>query len=102
MAEVQVRVCDVCNSVTLPASSYTITSGERAAHLDLCAEHAEPLEELMASIAPVAAKSAPARATRKKAAPPVKKATRRGATTNRPSVKVVTLEEIEKLKRSQR
>ncbi|MEU0837173.1 hypothetical protein [Streptomyces sp. NPDC005969] len=117
MVKIEVIGCDVCRKS--PALTYTIGASDgREVSKDLCREHALVVEDLLEEISevsepapepePVAVvevevpapapvkKAAPAKkvaALAKRAATPTKKATRR-----RP--KIVSLEEIEALKKS--
>lgn len=115
MAEVQVRVCDVCKSVTLPAGTYTITQGETEVQVDLCDEHAQPIQELFALVRGGHAKSdkptagrtnldgkAPKAAARKVLSSQRQQADKKPAprSTSRSRLRVTSLEEIEKLKKA--
>ncbi|MFE7246240.1 hypothetical protein ACWD4L_42665 [Streptomyces sp. NPDC002596] len=115
MVKIEVIGCDVCRKS--PALTYTIGASDgREVSKDLCREHALVVEDLLEEVSeisepapepePVAVVEVPAPAPVKKAAPakkvaalakraatPTKKATRR-----RP--KIVSLEEIEALKKS--
>lgn len=84
--QVSVTVCDVDKEVGRETRHYTVKSTERSVEVDLCDEHAAPLESLLLLKAP--AKTA-ATATPRKAA---RKGTKRSRT------QVVTLGEIERLK----
>jgi hypothetical protein len=88
VAQISVTVCDSCGSQD-GVKKYQIRCGTRQAKIDLCTVHAKPVEELMPSA------SAPRVATKKTTAKkaPAKKAAGRRA-------KVMTMEEIEKLKNS--
>ncbi|USH45865.1 DNA binding protein [Streptomyces phage VieEnRose] len=87
--KIEVTVCNVCQVVDRPTAHYTITRNGAATEVDLCSEHSAPLDELFPAPAPTPVKRAtPARkAPAKKAAAP----RRRGA-------KVVSLDEIERMK----
>ncbi|WP_327068715.1 hypothetical protein [Kitasatospora sp. NBC_01302] len=84
---------------------YTLTEGERSVTRDLCAEHGEPVEELMEE-PPEPAEAQPARkaavkkATAKKA--PAKKApAKKTAGRPRGTTKTMTVEEIAQLSNPQ-
>ncbi|MFJ1932610.1 hypothetical protein ACIOGZ_08020 [Kitasatospora sp. NPDC088160] len=95
---ITVRVCNMCEKTDRAVRSYTIAEGGRNLRVDLCEEDAGPIERLMATGERVGeSPTKPARSTaRVKKAAPAKKvasgATRRGA-------KVMTVEEIEALRR---
>ncbi|ATI18650.1 DNA binding protein [Streptomyces phage Amethyst] len=102
-----VTACDICEQ--WPAKTYTISASDgRSISKDLCAEHAEPFEEWLeeaelgeeeAEPEPEPQAAAPKKAPAKKAA--AKKTTEKKAPAKVPArrrPKVVTLEEIEKMK----
>jgi hypothetical protein len=84
VAKIELRVCDVAPRPGEPVSEYRVTVDGRTVAIDLCAEHARPLLELLRS-ARSADPSVPLSAT----AP---------ALGRRKNVR--TLEEIEELKRA--
>ncbi|WLW38579.1 hypothetical protein [Streptomyces phage Verabelle] len=94
MAKIQVTVCDIDQSeVGKPTTHYTITRDGDRAEMDLCKDHAGPIETLLYNVDSTGAKvkAVPVkRASAKKATP----ARRRG------SAKIMTLEEIEAMKTS--
>lgn len=47
MARISVTVCDKCRSQTKPTKKYTVKTDERTASVDLCADDAKPIEELL-------------------------------------------------------
>lgn len=50
MARKQIVVCDVCERVERPTARYRIWREGARATLELCAEHARPLETLLAKV----------------------------------------------------
>lgn len=98
--KVEVVVCNVCEDVNLPTSHFRISNEETDAELDLCVGHSQHLLALM-DAATVSSGTAPRKAstsTRKTA-----KRTRKAATPTAPRKtgvsRVVSLEDIEKLKK---
>lgn len=87
--EIQVKVCDVCREVGRSVKLYSVAAGGRHADVDLCDEHAAPLEALLQS-APVKAAPAP----RKKAAASSPRKTTRA----RRKPEVVSFSDIERMK----
>lgn len=81
MAKVRVVVCDVCEDIGKATKGYRITSEGKAASVDLCVEHAEPLEVLLTGQGKADKRSAP-----------------RQHRTRRSSTPLKTLEEIEREK----
>ena len=49
MAEVTIVVCDRCGQLDRSTSRYRIAKGAHSAFFDLCAEHAEPVEAVLAT-----------------------------------------------------
>ena len=49
MAEVTIVVCDVCGTMDRPTARYRIAKGAASAVFDLCAEHAAPVEAVLAT-----------------------------------------------------
>lgn len=79
MADLIVKVCDVCGRSSVPAQTYTITrEDEGESSMDLCAQHARPIERVIDQ------------ATGKLPAPK--------APGRRSQMKVVSMEDIEALK----
>uniref|UniRef100_A0AAU7GXZ7 Lsr2-like DNA bridging protein n=1 Tax=Streptomyces phage Kamino TaxID=3158857 RepID=A0AAU7GXZ7_9CAUD len=95
MAQVQVTVCDIDpTEVGKPTTRYTITRDGDRAEMDLCKDHAGPIETLLYEVDKSGAKVK---------AVPVKRAAAKKATTTsrrRGSAKIMTLEEIEAMKTS--
>lgn len=85
MAVVTMTVCDICNAVGVPTEKFEISDGEKV-RLDLCQEHSAPIREVLAQVKKGATKRA--------AAAPAGQGRGRG----RAAKKVVSVEEIEKLK----
>lgn len=96
LAVVAVEVCDKCKDVTKGVTTYTISVHDTWTKLVLCEEDARPIEDLLLLASEV---EEPVKAP---AAKPVAKKTaargRPGSTARR----VVTLEEIEEMKRKER
>ncbi|AXQ61085.1 DNA binding protein [Streptomyces phage Hank144] len=87
--KIQVIACDIDRKV--PAQTYTIeTDDGRKWTKDLCTEHAEPIERLIAEFEGVEPKS--------ETKPEPKKAAKKAPARRRP--RVTTLEEIEASKKS--
>lgn len=42
-------VCDICQDVTLPVVTYQVATAGRTVKVELCANHAAPLEEILAT-----------------------------------------------------
>jgi hypothetical protein len=90
--KVQVTVCDLDpTEIGKPTMHYTITRDGERSELDLCQDHAGPIETVLFQSDPSGADIKP-----------VKKAAAKKTTTprRRSSAKVVSLEDIEKLKQS--
>ncbi|QDP44233.1 hypothetical protein KGG70_gp51 [Streptomyces phage Celia] len=81
----------MCQAVDRPTTHYTIARDGEAAEVDLCAEHGAPLDELFP--APVLAPVPPV-----KRAAPARKAPAKKAAPRRRGAKVVSLDEIERMK----
>lgn len=99
MAEITVKVCDICMDPGRPSEEWVLGTPGDAHLLVLCEEHATPMRDLIASVAsaapevtPIAKKAAAKRATAKKAPSTPRRA--RKAT----SMMLTTPEEIERLK----
>jgi hypothetical protein len=90
LMEIQVTVCDIDRKVGEPTKQYTISVDGKSITRDLCAEHAAPLEALLSGQEPVE-KPKPA---------PRRSASSTGAKKRGPRAKVVSLDEIEKMKSS--
>lgn len=88
MAEVLVRVCDVCLTPGDTVRHYTITVGDDSITLDLCDKDAGP-------VSPAVWKKQPEPQAKR----PAKKAPAKR--TGRPRQRTMTLEEIEELKKAQ-
>ncbi|WJN63044.1 hypothetical protein [Streptomyces phage phiScoe3] len=94
MAKIQVTVCDMDQTeVGKPTTRYTITRDGDRAEMDLCKDHAGPIETLLYEVDKTGSnvKALPVKRT------PAKKAStprRRG------SAKIMSLEEIEAMKKS--
>ena len=87
---VEVKVCDVCKRVGVPAVRYAVSSEDgRSAETDRCEEHAEPFEAILNRGTPAPAKEA---SPKKKA--PARKAVGRP----RSRTRVMTVEEIDREK----
>ncbi|MET9861949.1 hypothetical protein ABZY93_22030 [Streptomyces smyrnaeus] len=115
--KIEVTVCNVCRTVGRPAESYTIGRGGVVVEMDLCEEHAAPIEALLDQREEPAepqaktpgegppAKDRPAEEPPEKEkpaeGPPAKRASAKKGGTKRRSRKVVSLEEIEKMKQNQ-
>jgi len=107
----KLRVCNICERPGVPVRSYILVEGDRKRQVDLCEEHGKVVEELMATGEPVeearasgeapARVAMPARTPAKKAA--AKKAVAKKAVggRGRRSTKVLTVEEIEALRRGE-
>jgi hypothetical protein len=93
MAKIEVTVCDIDQAeVGKDTTQYVIIRGGEEKVLDLCKDHAAPIEALLAGgVATQPIKQAPVKKTAvKKATTPV----------SRPRAKIMTLDEIEALKTS--
>ncbi|QEQ94061.1 DNA binding protein [Streptomyces phage Saftant] len=94
MAQIKVTVCDIDQTeVGKPTTRYTITRDGDRMEMDLCKDHAGPIETLLyeADKTGATVKALPIKRT------PAKKAS---APRRRSTAKVMTLEEIEALKQS--
>lgn len=49
MAEIQIVVCDVCGQMDRRTTRYRISKGKSSTHYDLCEEHAQPVEDIIAT-----------------------------------------------------
>jgi hypothetical protein len=95
MAQIKVTVCDIDpTEVGKPTTHYTITRDGDRSDMDLCKDHAGPIETLLYNVdaTGAAVKAVPVKRTPAKKAAPTR---RRG------TAKVVSLEEIEAMKASQ-
>jgi hypothetical protein len=45
----EITVCDVCQDLTLPVTTYTVSAAGRTATTDLCANHSADLEAILAT-----------------------------------------------------
>lgn len=88
--KVEVTVCNVCQEVGKSTQPYAIENTDRRVDLDLCEEHATPLEELL----PLPRR---ARAERTRKTVP-KKAQSPPARPRRSATPIMTMEEIEQRK----
>lgn len=87
----QVIVCDVCGDLNRETASYTIKRGVTVSKsVDLCQEHAEPLESLIAGAERHTPSSLTSSGTTRRRAPRKRPAPTEG--------RFATLEEIERLK----
>ncbi|QMP84574.1 hypothetical protein KGG93_gp29 [Streptomyces phage Endor2] len=95
MAQIQLTVCDVDKTeFGKETQHYTINTPGGRSELDLCVDHAQPIEQILEVVygGKVPHPTAPA----KKATAPKKTAAPR----RRGSAKIMTLEEIEAMKQS--
>lgn len=99
MAEVLVRVCDVCMSPGDTVRHYSITVDDDTITMDLCDQHAGPIAPSQWS----RTQPAPVPSPFEPPAPPAKKAAKKAPAkrTGRPRQRTMTLEEIEELKKAQ-
>lgn len=79
-------VCDQCEGE--PATAYELRSNGRLKRIDLCADHSEPVERLLGDAKP-----------RGRAAATAKRTATKKVATKRPSKRVTSMAEIEKLKK---
>jgi hypothetical protein len=94
MAQIKVTVCDIDpTEVGKPTTRYTITRDGDRSEMDLCKDHASPIETLLYNVDKTGEKikAVPVKRTPAKKAAPTR---RRG------TAKVVSLEEIEAMKKS--
>ncbi|AKY03712.1 DNA binding protein [Streptomyces phage Lannister] len=89
--KIEIRVCDVDQAVGEPTKTYTIAVEGRSVEVDLCAEHAAPLEELLHLDTEEEREPAKPKPAARSTSTPKKR-------TSRTRPKIVSLEEIEAMK----
>ncbi|WJN63439.1 hypothetical protein [Streptomyces phage phiScoe56] len=98
MAQIKVTVCDIDpTELGKPTTHYTISRDGERSELDLCKDHAGPIETLLDQLYVVQDKAIKATPT------PIRKAAAKKTTSSprrRGSAKIVSLEEIEAMKQS--
>lgn len=61
MAEMTIVVCDMCGKLDRHTRRYQIAKGDQSSVFDLCAEHAAPVEAVLASKSHLFTRQGPAR-----------------------------------------
>lgn len=95
---VSVSVCDLCRDVTRPTESYKVSGPGGSVTVDLCSEHAEPLNRFLNHSASVAT---PVKHTTTGRSQSSARTTQSPTTRRSGKFKVVTMQEIEERKRQE-
>ena len=96
--KIEVTVCNVCQEVGKPVEQYVVGRLGAPVELDLCADHAAPIEAPIEALLGGQPKGAGSRTPAKARKAPAKKAAAKKAAPRRRGTKVVSIEEIEAMK----